>query len=297
MTEITRCGYIAIMGQPNAGKSTLLNHILGQKISITSRKPQTTRDQIIGVKTFENTQAIYVDTPGLHRNNKNALNRHMNRAASSMINNVNIIVFMVVANHWTEEDDWILEKFQSVDCPVVLVLNKIDKLKDRERLLPLLKEYGEKFNFAALVPMSARSPDDAYQLEKVIAELLPEGKAQFPEDQITDRSEKFMIAETVREKIMRNTGAEVPYSVALEVEQYEYKENVLHLSVLILVDKASHKGIIIGEKGARLKEIGTQARIDLERLLDTKVFLRLWIKVREGWADDERALKSLGYGE
>lgn len=295
MTESTRCGYIAIIGRPNAGKSTLLNHILGQKISITSRKPQTTRHQILGVKTTDDIQAIYVDTPGLHTSAKNALNRYMNRAAASVINGVDVILFMVVAGNWSEEDDWILEKLKTVECPVMLVVNKIDRIKDKKELLPLLKQYSEKADFAAVVPITAKSNDDVAKLEKMLETYLPKGLQQFPEDQITDRSVRFLVAEIVREKIMRQTGDEIPYSIALEVEEFKEKKNIVHIGVLILVDRRSHKSIVIGKKGERIKEIGRQARLEMEKMLDTKVFLRLWVKVREGWADDERALRSLGY--
>jgi GTP-binding protein Era len=297
MTDETRCGYIAILGRPNVGKSTLLNRILGQKISITSRKPQTTRHQILGVKTTEHTQAIYVDTPGLHSNAKNALNRYMNRAASSVINGVDVIVFVVVAEHWDEEDDWILTKIKDADCPIILAVNKVDKVKDKKDLLPLLKQYSEKAKFADVIPLSAKSSDNVIALEKVIERYLPAGPQQFPEDQITDRSQRFLAAEIVREKIMRNTGDEIPYSIALEVEEFKEKKNIVHIGVLILVDKRSHKSIVIGKGGERLKEIGRQARLELEHMLDSKVFLRLWVKIREGWADDERALQSLGYKE
>lgn len=297
MSESTKCGYIAILGKPNVGKSTCLNHILGQKISITSRKPQTTRQQILGVKTSNNTQAIYVDTPGIHSNNKNALNRYMNRAATTVIDSVDIIVFMVVAGKWAEEDDWILEKLKHVSCPIILAINKIDRFKDKGKLLPLIKEYSQKHDFSDVIPISAKSSDNTKQLEAIIENKLPEGIQQFPDDQITDRSQRFLAAEIVREKIMRQTGDELPYSIALEVEEFKEKKAIVHIGILILVDKRSQKSIVIGKEGSRLKEIGRQARLDLENMLDSKVFLRLWVKVREGWADDTRALNSLGYKE
>jgi GTPase len=297
MNESTKCGYIAILGKPNVGKSTCLNHILGQKVSITSRKPQTTRQQILGVKTNNHAQAIYVDTPGIHSNNKNALNRYMNRAATSVIDGVDIIVFMVVAGKWAEEDDWILEKLKHVSCPIVLAINKIDRFKDKGKLLPLIKEYSQKHTFSDVIPISAKSSDSTKQLEAIIEKQLPEGIQQFPDDQITDRSQRFLAAEIVREKIMRQTGDELPYSIALEVEEFKEKKTIVHIGILILVDKRSQKSIVIGKEGSRLKEIGRQARLDLENMLDNKVFLRLWVKVREGWADDKRALNSLGYKE
>lgn len=297
MTEQIHCGYVAIIGRPNVGKSTLLNRILGQKISITSRKPQTTRNQILGVKTTDNVQAIYVDTPGLHTSSKTALNRYMNRAAASVINGVDVIVFMVVAGKWSEEDDWILEKLKTTQCPIVLAINKIDRIKDKEELLPIIKQYSDKADFAHVIPLSAKSSDNVAQLEKIIETYLPNEPKHYPDEQITDRSQRFLAAEIVREKIMRLTGDEIPYSVALEVEEFKEKKNIIHIGVLILVDKKSHKAIIIGKNGSLLKEIGRQSRLELEQLLDCKVFLRLWIKVREGWADNERALQSLGYSD
>ena len=297
MSEQVHCGYVAIIGQPNVGKSTLLNRILGQKISITSRKPQTTRNQILGVKTTDDVQAIYVDTPGLHTTSKNALNRYMNRAASSVINGVDVIVFMVIAGKWSEEDDWILKKLETVKCPVILAINKIDRIKNKADLLPLLKQYSEKAKFANVLPLSAKSADNVADLEQIIEAYLPAEAKQYPDDQVTDRSQRFLAAEIVREKIMRQTGDEVPYSVALEVEEFAVKKNIIHIGILILVDRKSHKAIIIGKNGSRLKEVGSQARIELETLLDSKVFLRLWVKVREGWADNERALQSLGYSD
>jgi len=297
MIETTRCGYIAIIGRPNVGKSTLLNHILEQKISITSHKPQTTRQQILGVKTTTDAQAIYVDTPGLQQNNKNALNRYMNRAATAIIDGVDVIIFVVIAEHWQEEDDWILEKIKQVNCPLILVINKIDRIEDKNKLLPLIKNYSEKVEFTAVIPISAKSISDVKNLEAAITDYLPEGPRQFPSDQVTDRSQRFLAAEIVREKIMRQTGNEIPYSIALEVEEYEEKKDIIHIGILIIVDKRSQKAIVIGNKGERLKEIGRQARLDLENMLQNKVFLRLWVKVREGWADDERALRSLGYRE
>lgn len=296
MSDNTKCGYIALLGQPNVGKSTLMNHILGQKISITSRKPQTTRTQVLGIKTTDNVQAIYVDTPGLHRQTKNSLNRYMNKAASGVINSVDVIVMMVSAEQWNDKDDWVLKKLETVEAPVVLVINKIDKLQRRDEVLPLIKQYSEKANFAEIIPISAKNPKDTAHFEKIVHQLLPEDARHYPDDQITDKSMQFMIAEIVREKIMRLTGDEIPYSVALEIEEYSVKGNIVHIGMLILVNRKNQKSIIIGKQGSRLKEIGCQARIDLEKMLDSKVFLRLWVKVKEGWTDNERALEQLGYG-
>lgn len=295
MNDDMRCGYIAIIGRPNVGKSTLLNQILGQKISITSRKPQTTRHQILGIKTTEQVQAIYVDTPGLHTKVKNALNRYMNRAATGVINGVDILVMVVIAGQWNAEDDWILDKISTLKIPKILVINKIDRIKDKKKLLPIIKQYSEKAAFNTVIPLCAESENDVTHFETVIANLLPQGAQQFSADQITDRSQRFLAAEIVREKIMRLTGDEIPYSVTIEVEEFKEKKNIIHIGVLILVDRKNHKAIIIGKNGEHLKQIGKHARLALEQLLDSKVFLRLWVKVREGWADDERALNSLGY--
>jgi GTP-binding protein Era len=298
MTNITHCGFVAIVGCPNVGKSTLLNQLLGQKISITSDKPQTTRHQILGILTNEHTQTIFVDTPGLHQYRSNALNRYMNRTAASVLNGVDVIVFVIDATSgWTKEDEWVLEKIKKAATPTILVVNKVDTIKDKKTLLPLLADINQKADFAAVIPLSAKKADNVAALKHTISELLPEGAAQYPEDQITDRSVRFLAAEIVREKIMRHTGDEIPYFVTLEVEEFKDEPQLVTIGILILVAKQNHKAIIIGKKGDHLKVIGSEARLDIEKMLAKKVFLRLWIKVREGWADDERALQSLGYQE
>ena len=293
----TRCGYVAIVGRPNVGKSTLLNHILGQKLSITSRKPQTTRHQLLGIKTEGDTQAIYVDTPGLHLRDEKAINRYMNRAASSALKDVDLVLFLVDRDRWTDEDDLVLEKVKQVDCPVLLVVNKIDRLNDKSELLPLLEQLAEKHSFAEIVPVSALRGHNRDDLEAVIERYLPEGIHLFPEDQVTDRSERFLAAELVREKIMRQLGEEVPYAMTVEIEEFKVSPRLIEISALILVERQGQKKILIGEKGSRLRQIGTEARKDMERAFDSKVMLRLWVKVKSGWSDDERALRSLGYND
>jgi GTP-binding protein Era len=293
----TRCGYVAIVGRPNVGKSTLLNHILGQKLSITSRKPQTTRHQLLGIKTEGDTQAIYVDTPGLHLRDEKAINRYMNRAASSALKDVDLVLFLVDRDRWTDEDDLVLQKVKQVDCPVLLVVNKIDRLNDKSELLPLLEQLAEKHSFTEIVPVSALRGHNRDDLEAVIERYLPEGIHLFPEDQITDRSERFLAAELVREKIMRQLGEEVPYAMAVEIEEFKVSPRLIEISALILVERQGQKKILIGEKGSRLRQIGTEARKDMERAFDSKVMLRLWVKVKSGWSDDERALRSLGYND
>lgn len=293
----TRCGYVAIVGRPNVGKSTLLNHILGQKLSITSRKPQTTRHQLLGIKTEGDTQAIYVDTPGLHLRDEKAINRYMNRAASSALKDVDLVLFLVDRDRWTDEDDLVLEKVKQVDCPVLLVVNKIDRLNDKSELLPLLEQLAEKHSFTEIVPVSALRGHNRDDLEAVIERYLPEGIHLFPEDQVTDRSERFLAAELVREKIMRQLGEEVPYAMTVEIEEFKVSPRLIEISALILVERQGQKKILIGEKGGRLRQIGTEARKDMERAFDSKVMLRLWVKVKSGWSDDERALRSLGYND
>ena len=291
----TRCGYIAIVGRPNVGKSTLLNHILGQKLSITSRKPQTTRHQVLGIKTEGDIQAIYVDTPGLHLRDEKAINRYMNRAASAALADVDLALFVVDRDRWTDEDDLVLEKLRHAECPVVLVVNKIDRMADKAELLPLIESLSTRFEFADIVPVSALRGHNRDDLETLIHGYLPEGIHLFPEDQITNRSERFLAAELVREKIMRQLGEEVPYAMTVEIEEFKASPRLIEISALILVERQGQKKILIGEGGSRLRQIGTEARKDMEKAFDSKVMLRLWVKVKSGWSDDERALRSLGY--
>ncbi len=290
-----RCGYIALVGRPNVGKSTLLNYLLGQKISITSRKPQTTRHQVLGIKTEGDNQFIFVDTPGLHAQAGKAINRYMNRAATAAIKDVDVVVFLVDRTAWTAEDELVLEQLREVRVPVILVVNKIDLLPDKDVLLPHLEALSEKADFAAILPLSALRDHNVAELERTLEQFLPESAHLFPEEQITDRSQRFLAAEIVREKIMRQLGDELPYAVTVEIEEFAVDGEVLHISALILVERQGQKRIIIGEKGARLRAIGSEARRDMETLFDSKVMLRLWVKVKSGWSDDERALRSLGY--
>mgnify|MGYP001547075563 FL=1 len=296
-TERKRCGYVAIVGRPNVGKSTLLNHLLGQKISITSRKPQTTRHQVLGIKTEGDHQIIFVDTPGLHQGADKAINRYMNRAATSAIRDVDLVILVVDRTAWTDEDRMVLEQVKQAGVPVLLAVNKVDLLDDKSVLLPHIQMLSEQAEFAAILPLSALQHRQIDQLEREIISHLPESLHFFPEDQITDRSQRFLAAEIVREKIMRQLGDEIPYAVAVEIEEFAQQGDILHLSALILVERKGQKKILIGEKGARLRSIGSEARADMERLFDSKVMLRLWVKVKSGWSDDDRALRSLGYDE
>ena len=293
----SRCGYVAIVGRPNVGKSTLLNHILGQKISITSRKPQTTRHQVLGIKTEDNHQIIFVDTPGLHKDAGKAINRYMNRAASAAIRDVDLVIFVVDRTAWTEEDSIVLEQIEQSGLPTMLVVNKIDLLADKTELLPHLQSLAAKAEFSAILPVSALRQHNVDALEAQILTLLPESGHFFPEDQITDRSQRFLAAEIVREKIMRQLGDELPYSIAVEIEEFAQEGQVLHISAVIFVERTGQKRILIGDKGSRLRSIGSDARRDMEGLFDSKVMLRLWVKVKSGWSDDERALRSLGYDD
>jgi GTP-binding protein Era len=290
-----RCGYVAIVGRPNVGKSTLLNCILGQKISITANRPQTTRHRILGVKTTADSQVVYVDTPGLHLGGKQAINRYMNRAASSSITDVDVIIFVVDRTQWTEEDAHVLEKIKNADVPVLLVINKVDGLKEKDVLLPHLEMLGGKYAFNQIMPISAQKGEGVAQLEAAVEKLLPISAPFFPGDQITDRSERFMASEFVREKLVRSLSQELPYSTTVEIEKFTVENGVRHIHAVIWVEREGQKGIIIGKKGQQLKRIGELARKDMERAFDGKVFLQLWVKVRSGWADDERALRSLGY--
>ena len=294
MTE-PRCGYVAIIGRPNVGKSTLLNHILGQKLCITSRKPQTTRHTLLGIKTEDDLQMIFVDTPGIHTNQERAINRVMNRSAASVISDVDVLVFVVDRFEWSEADEYVAKYLSNSTVPVIIAVNKVDMIEDKEALLPHLKFLETKVNAADLIPLSALRRTNLDELEEKIKTYMPERMHMFPEDQITDRSERFLAAEIVREKIMRQLGAEVPYQVTVEIEEFRAEKRVTHISALILVERDGQKKIIIGSNGERIKKIGEQARADIESLLDCKVMLRTWVKVRSGWSDDERALRSLGY--
>jgi len=296
--EDTHAGIIAIVGRPNVGKSTLLNALLGQKISITSRKPQTTRHRILGILTEENRQAILVDTPGLHSEEKRAINRLMNRAATSSIAEVELILFLVEGTHWTTDDDLVLSKIKQSGAPCILVVNKIDNIVDKDALLPHLQKLGEMHSFKDIVPISASKGHSVNTIKRLCLESLPESDFWFPEDHITDRSSRFMASEVIREKLIRFTGDELPYSITVEIEQFKMDDKgIIHINALILVERDSQKRMVIGNKGERLKTIGQEARRDMENLFDGKVFLETWVKVKSGWADDERALRSLGYGD
>ncbi|WP_392553242.1 GTPase Era [Orbus wheelerorum] len=297
--NISHCGFVSIVGRPNVGKSTLLNQLLGQKISITSRKAQTTRHRILGIDTEGNDQVIYIDTPGLHIEEKRAINRLMNRAASSSIGHVELILFVVEGTRWTDDDDMVVKKLQDVKCPVLLVINKIDNVQDKTKLLPHIQDISQRLNFMDVIPISAENGEGVDIIKSIVKTHLPTGEHHFPDDYITDRSQRFMASEIIREKLMRFLGDELPYSVTVEIEQFKVDEKtgMYRINGLILVERDGQKKMVIGNQGEKIKKIGTEARKDMQEFFQTKVHLELWVKVKAGWADDERALRSLGYGD
>lgn len=295
MTETAfQAGYVAIVGRPNVGKSTLLNHLIGQKISITSRKPQTTRHRIIGILTQAHTQFVFVDTPGFQTQHTNALNKGMNRVVTGSLREVDVVLFVIEARHFDERDKQVIELLPQ-DRPVILVINKADLMQDKAELLPFIQKVAAEYQFAAIVPVSARQDKHLDTLLDAITPHLPECDPIFAEDEITDRNERFLAAELLREKVFRFTGEELPYSVSVVIEQFKLEGKLRRINAAILVDKEAHKAMLIGNKGEKLKEIATQARLDMEKLFDGKVFLEVFIKVRSGWADSAQMLKSLGY--
>jgi GTP-binding protein Era len=289
-----RTGYIAIIGRPNVGKSTLTNHIVGAKVSITSRKAQTTRHRIHGIYTDADAQYIFVDTPGFQTQYDSALNRGMNKTVVDALHSTDVVLFVIEGTRFDSRDQKVVDLLPK-DIPVILVLNKQDLVKDKDSLLPFMAEMNEIFPFAAIVPISARNGEQVPRLLTTIRSYLPVAEAMFDEDDITDKSERFLAAEIVREKVFRLSGEEVPYSASVMIEKFEQEGEMRRVFATILVDKENQKAIIIGHQGSKLKEIGTSARLDMERLFGGKVYLELWVKVKGGWADSERILKQLGY--
>lgn len=289
-----RTGYIAIIGRPNVGKSTLTNHIVGAKVSITSRKAQTTRHRIHGIYTDPDAQYIFVDTPGFQTQYDSALNRGMNKTVVDALHSTDVVLFVIEGTRFDSRDQKVVDLLPK-DIPVILVLNKQDLVKDKDSLLPFMAEMNEIFPFAAIVPISARNGEQVPRLLTTIRGYLPVAEPMFGEDDITDKSERFLAAEIVREKVFRLSGEEVPYSASVMIEKFEQEGEFRRVFATILVDKDNQKAIIIGHQGSKLKEIGTSARLDMERLFGGKVYLELWVKVKGGWADSERILKQLGY--
>lgn len=291
------CGFVAILGRPNVGKSTLLNKLLGQKISITSRKPQTTRHRIVGIDTEDEYQTIFVDTPGVQRKHDSAIHRYMNRAATSTIEDVDAIILVVDRLNWTDEDEYVVQSIRQSTAPVILAINKVDHLVEKNRLLPHIQALSAKLAWADVVPVAAKTGYNLEPLQTAIRKRLPARAHFYDAEQVTDRSERFLAAEIVREKIMRMMGDELPHKVAVEIEQYKTTSKLVTISAVIWVEREGQKKILIGVKGEKLKLIGSQARADIEVLVDQKVMLKLWVKVKGSWSDDERMLKSLGYAD
>ena len=292
-----RCGFVTVAGRPNVGKSTLVNRIVGRKLSITSNRPQTTRNRILGIATSGTSQIIFADTPGIQRGRTRALNRYMNRVASRALHGVDLVIMVVEASGWMPDDDHILERIGAETVPVVLVLNKIDRIKRREAMLPLLADTARRHEFAAMVPVCARTGENLDRLRSVVEMRMPIAPPVFPEEQFTDRSDAFLAAEIVREKLIRRLGQELPHRLTVEVERFVEQERRTLVNVLVWVERKQHKAIVIGKDGGRLKEAGTEARLDIGRMLGHPVHLEIWVKVREGWSDDERALRGLGFAE
>lgn len=294
VTEDFRCGYIAIVGRPNVGKSTLMNKLIGAKISITSRKAQTTRHRITGIQTRDNAQFIYIDTPGFQTRHNNALNKTLNRTVSNTLVSCDVVLFVVEAGTFDAADQQVLEQIPK-GMPVILVINKADKIKDKALLMPFAQKVAGQRDFSAIVPVSARQGFQLDQLESEIRTYLPNNAPIFSEDDITDRSEKFLATEIVREKVFRYVGDELPYTSTVVLEKFEQEGQLRRIFAAILVEREMHKAMVIGNKGARLKEISTTARLDMEKLFGGPVYLEIWVKVKSGWADNEAGLRAYGY--
>lgn len=295
MIDGFQCGYVALIGKPNTGKSTLMNALVGQKISITAHRPQTTRHQILGIKTTENYQCIFVDTPGIHDNNKKAIHRYMNRAATSMLNDADLICVLLDVSHFNQEDEKILQRVARYER-VLIVLNKIDQ-KSREFCLPVMHRISKQVPGFECVPVSALTGENLERLEQLIVARLPVGVAQFPDDQLTDKSMRFISAEIVREKLFRELKQELPYSITVNIDHYIEEMDITRISATIWVERRSQKSIVIGKNGNLLKKVGSLARSDIERLIGVKVYLQLWVKVRAEWSDDEQSLAAFGYSD
>jgi GTP-binding protein Era len=290
-----RCGYVALVGRPNVGKSTLMNRILGQKLSIVTAKPQTTRQQIAGIKTTDRGQVIYIDTPGIHLAAKKALNRYMNRIARASFHDVDMVLFLVEAGRWTKQDENVARALKAVDVPVILVVNKIDLVPDKTRLLAFLDKDVKSDRFAEVLLVAAKSGDGVDHLEDRVLERLPFSRPFYDEDQFTNRSERFLAAELVREQLMLRLHQELPYALTVEIEEFKREGGVLRIGAIVWVERENQKQIVIGKGGDALKQVGTRARHALQELFEEKIFLRTWVKVSRDWSDNVRALKQFGY--
>ena len=291
----TFSGYVAIVGRPNVGKSTLLNSILGSKLSITSRKAQTTRHKILGIKTEGDYQFIYVDTPGVHSRSDSKLNLYMNKTALSVLSDVDVIVFVVAGIVWQEEEEYVLKALSKAKRPVILVINKIDLVSPKERLLKLIEELNRKYEFAAIVPLSAKNAYNVVALKKEVKGFLPKSPFFFPKEQITDRDDRFLASEIIREKLTRTLGDELPYSLSVVVDEMKLKKGVFHINAIIYVERRGQKVIVVGKDGSVLKKVGMLARREMEELFSKKIFLRLWVKIKSNWTNDDSLLQRFGY--
>ena len=290
-----RCGFVAIVGRPNVGKSTLLNALLARKISIVSPKPQTTRHRILGILNRPQAQLVFVDTPGLHSGGRRAMNRHMNRAAVASLNDADVNLLVIEATVWNDEDQRVLDQLVARGRPILLIANKVDKVKPKDRLLPLLEELNRRAQFAEVIPLSATRRDNVVKLPELIERLLPASPAHFPPEQVTDRSEQFMVAEIIREKLTLRLHQELPYGLTVEIERFAMEEGRWFINAVIWVERRGQKAIVIGQGGEQLKEVGRLARLEIAALLGSSVHLELWVKVKENWSDSEAALRQLGY--
>ena len=290
-----KSGYISIVGKTNVGKSTLLNEILGQKVSITSRKPQTTRHRLLGIKTINDTQMIFIDTPGFHKGQKRALNQYMNKVASSAMKGVDVLIYVIEGLSWTEEDQEITDQIPEGYETSILVINKIDKIDQKEDLLPFIGSISELNKFSDIIPLSALKKQNIPALMDSILLKLPEGDHIYPTDQVADISERFLASEIIREKCITRVGDELPYRISVSIEKFKEEDKITHIDANLYVEKNSQKGMLIGSSGSKLKSIGTASRLELEDILQTKVMLNLWVKVKSGWTDDEAMLSTMGY--
>ncbi len=288
-------GFVALVGRPNVGKSTLLNALLGQKVSIVTRKPQTTRHRIMGIHQRDDAQIVYVDTPGLHQGGRTAMNRYLNDAAGSALADVDVVVLVIESGRWSDDDERVLKRLQAINTPVIVAMNKVDRVRDKNQLLPQIAEVAARGDFVDVVPVSAQRRDNLAALESAIIARLPSSPALFPRNQVTDRGEAFMAAELVREQLTIALGDELPYASTVEIEAFETEGQLRRIAAIIWVERVGQRRIMIGEGGSRVKQIGTAARHEMEQVFGGRVYLKLWVKVREGWSDDARMLQALGY--
>jgi len=295
MTEDFHSGLVTLIGRPNVGKSTLLNRLVGQKVSIISPRPQTTRHRILGISNSKGAQVIYIDTPGIHNAKQKAINRYMNKAARASLEGVDCAIMLITANGWQAEDELVLKEIKKQNIPAILAINKIDKLHGRDSLLPLIDTSISKQDFAEVIPLSAQSGENVDRLQQSILPYLPVQPALYPKEQFTDKSDRFLISELVREQVFQTIGQEIPYAVAVEIEKLEDTKKLLRIEAIIWVEKDGQKSIVIGKGGAQLKVIGSRARSEIERLYNKRVYLNVWVKVRKGWSGNEQHLRTLGY--